>query len=174
MDQIPPTEYRNTQYLGTIFIGCKHQKFLVIFDTGSSQIFINSKKCEDTMCVVHNRYDSEDSPNYKDKKQNMAIAYGSGILEGKMSEDTFYLDNIRIANQSFTEIIRPYDGFFNDAYFDGIVGLGLPGLAQKGSTPIMDNVIDQKLLNSNVFSFYFDRTQNYTRSYISFGSIDDS
>jgi cathepsin D len=126
------------------------------------------------MCVVHNRYDSSDSPNYKDLKQNMAIAYGSGILEGKMSEDTFYLDNIRIANQSFTEIIRPYDGFFNDAYFDGIVGLGLPGLAQKDSTPIMDNIIDQKLLNSNVFSFYFDRTQNYTRSYISFGTIEDN
>ena len=72
----------------------------------------------------------------------------------------------------FTEIVNPYDGFFDDAYFDGIIGLALPGLAQKDSTPLMDSIMEQNLLPSNVFSFYFDRTQNYTKSFISFGSIE--
>ena len=42
------------------------------------------------MCVVHNRYDEEESPTYVDKQEKMTIAYGSGMLEGAISEDTFY------------------------------------------------------------------------------------
>lgn len=67
------------------------------------------------------------------------------------------------------ELSKVSPGFFRDVSFDGIIGLGLPGLSHNKYTPVMDSIIDQKLVKNNIVSFYIDRTHNYTSSFVRFG-----
>jgi pepsin A len=55
---MPLTNFKNSQYIGSIFIGNPPQKINVIFDTGSSNFWITSKLCKDPGCLMHNGYNS--------------------------------------------------------------------------------------------------------------------
>lgn len=83
---LPLTNYMDAQYYGTIEIGTPPQEFTVIFDTGSSNTWIPSKKCHSLACYLHSRYDSSESETYKKDSREFAIRYGSGAVEGFISK----------------------------------------------------------------------------------------
>ncbi len=64
---MPLTNFKNSQYIGSIFIGNPPQKINVIFDTGSSNFWITSKLCKDPGCLMHNGYDSNLSKTHSRK-----------------------------------------------------------------------------------------------------------
>lgn len=48
---------------------------------------------------------------------------------------------------------------FTGSNFEAIVGMAYPALAEKGVKPVFDEMIDQKLLKNNIFSFYLTSKQ---------------
>jgi hypothetical protein len=82
---LPLTNYLDAQYYGTIEIGTPAQEFTVIFDTGSSNTWVPSKKCTSLACFLHARYDSSQSSTYEQDSRSFAIRYGSGAVEGIVS-----------------------------------------------------------------------------------------
>ena len=47
--------------------------------------------------------------------------------------------------------------FFQNAPFDGILGLGFPSLAIQGTTPLFDNLKNLGLIPYPLFAFYLSR-----------------
>ncbi len=79
-------------YTGELSIGTKNNTFNLIFDTGSTLIFVNSIYCDDLGCLKGHNYDQTKSPTYVDLLSEVEVSFGSGILKGSMGQDTFYLD----------------------------------------------------------------------------------
>jgi len=73
-----------------------------------------------------------------------------------ISEDTFSLGPLVVPHQRFAEVLEEVGSVFDHAKFQGILGLGFPTVsAEYGILPVFDNIMQQQLLDVNMFSFYF-------------------
>ena len=152
--------YQNSQYIGIIEIGNPPQSLPVIFDTGSGNLLLTSSKCKSYTCSLHKSYDSDQSDTFNSIGDEIEVYFGTGSIKGKISEDEFNLGNIIIPNQIFGEIIEENGSVFSTSDFSGILGLGYPDLASYDNVPVFDSIINNKLLDKNIISFYYSYNED--------------
>eukprot|EP01017_Pseudomicrothorax_dubius_P013390 TRINITY_DN1586_c0_g1_i2.p1 TRINITY_DN1586_c0_g1~~TRINITY_DN1586_c0_g1_i2.p1 ORF type:complete len:433 (+),score=118.10 TRINITY_DN1586_c0_g1_i2:93-1391(+) len=166
--------FKNTQYTGEIAVGSAENRFSVIFDTGSANMWINSAECPDRGCKLHHQYDPAKSSSFKRVGFNLEVQFGTGQLAGEIASDNVWFGGVNIANQDFSMIKKEVGEVFVQAKFDGIVGLAFPQMAAYDMNPVFDNVMKQSLLQNNVFSFYYDRNEGQATSQLILGGVDES
>jgi cathepsin D len=152
----------DSQYYGPIALGSPPQNFTVIFDTGSSNLWVPSATCGrgDIACQTHNQYNSTSSSTYEANGEEFAIEYGTGSLTGFLSDDTLWISDLQVLNQTFAEATAEPGITFIAAAFDGILGLAFESISVDAVTPVWYNIMDQNLVDENVFSFWLSKDPN--------------
>lgn len=170
------TNYANAQYFTEIQLGSPPQSFKVILDTGSSNLWVPSKDCSSLACFLHSKYDHDASSTYKANGSEFAIQYGSGSLEGYISQDTVAIGDLTIRKQDFAEATNEPGLAFAFGKFDGILGLAYDTISQNKIVPPVYNAIDQGLLDEKQFAFYLgDNSKDESNGgVVTFGGYDDS
>lgn len=153
---LPLTNFMNAQYFGEIGIGTPPQKFNVVLDTGSSNLWVPSTHCSSIACFLHRRFDAKKSETFKENGTEFAIRYGTGSLEGIISNDVLHMADLAIEEQDFGESVKEPGITFALGRFDGILGLGYDNIAVQRVVPPFYNIISQGLVDEPVFSFWLN------------------
>uniref|UniRef100_A0A8C0GPE7 Peptidase A1 domain-containing protein n=1 Tax=Chelonoidis abingdonii TaxID=106734 RepID=A0A8C0GPE7_CHEAB len=142
-------------YYGAISIGTPPQNFLVLFDTGSSNLWVPSTYCQSQACTTHTRFNPSNSSTYSSNGQTFSLQYGSGSLTGVFGYDTVTVSNSISRGDDIFGLSETEPGTsFVYAQFDGILGLAFPAIAAGGATTVMQGLIQENLISASLFSFY--------------------
>ncbi|KAH0718147.1 hypothetical protein KY285_014178 [Solanum tuberosum] len=173
-DIVALKNYMDAQYFGEIGVGTPPQKFTVIFDTGSSNLWVPSAKCYFSVpCLFHSKYKSSQSSTYKKNGTSAAIHYGTGAISGFFSQDNVKVGDLVVKNQEFIEATREPSVTFLVAKFDGILGLGFREISVGNAVPVWYNMVKQGLVKEPVFSFWLNRNKEEEKGgEIVFGGVD--
>ncbi|NWR87797.1 PEPC protein, partial [Furnarius figulus] len=146
-----------SSYFGEISLGNPPQKFMVLFDTGSSNLWVPSIDCKSPACFNHAKFKPSESDTFTPNGQSYTLSYGSGSVSVVLGCDTLKIQNITVTNQEFglskEEPTQPF--YFAD--FDGILGMAYPSLAVGEVPTALQGMLQQDQLAQPIFSFYFSR-----------------
>ncbi|CAI9101352.1 OLC1v1038654C1 [Oldenlandia corymbosa var. corymbosa] len=173
-DVLPLKNYLDAQYYGEIGIGSPPQKFTVIFDTGSSNLWVPSSKCYFSIaCWLHHKYKASASSTYTKIGKSCSIRYGSGSIAGFSSQDNVKVGDVVVKDQVFIEASREGSLSFVIAKFDGLLGLGFQEISVDNMVPVWYNMVNQNLVDEEVFSFWLNRDQDAEEGgELVFGGVD--
>jgi phytepsin len=179
-----PTNMTNTQnvrdmqfqYTGWMTLGTPPQQFQLIFDTGSSWMWVTSGACGD--CAT-NSFNPADSGTYQTENEVEHLYYGQGDCSGVISYDTAGIGaagQAPVPQQGFILVDEEND--FGGSGFDGILvsskqGLAFSSLSSNKAT-FMDNLFSAGLIPAKMFSVYLSSTtaNSDDNSVIIFGGGD--
>lgn len=171
-----------SEYYGKIAIGSPPQEFTVVFDTGSGNLLLPSKQCNDEACKSHKRFDASASStaidvafaDHPDKpvtkggdRDVVTITFGTGEISGIFIKDDICVGSI-CTHGDFVAATEESDEPFSLVPFDGIFGLSLPQMSEGPHFNILDCMIRDKVLKSNIFAVFFG-AQDTEESEITFG-----
>ncbi|KZT26870.1 endopeptidase [Neolentinus lepideus HHB14362 ss-1] len=170
---VPLSNFANAQYFTEISLGTPPQVFKVILDTGSSNLWVPSTKCTSIACFLHAKYDATQSSTYKANGSEFSIQYGTGSMEGYVSNDVLTIGDISIKSQDFAEATKEPGLTFAFGKFDGILGLGYDTISVNHIVPPFYSMINHKLIDEPVFSFRLGTSEEDGGEAI-FGGVDES
>ncbi|PIC33566.1 hypothetical protein B9Z55_013498 [Caenorhabditis nigoni] len=161
-------DFRDYAYFGNITLGtpiasAPEQTFLVVLDTGSSNVWVPDNTCglhdRRSACSRKNKYFATNSSSYEKDGRPFSISYGTGSASGVFGKDTlcvrFSDTTLCIKSQIFGQAstIAP---FFANQEIDGILGLGFTDLAVNDAPPPFVNAVNQGLVDQPIFTVYLE------------------
>ncbi|XP_068194523.1 pepsin A-like [Antennarius striatus] len=164
------TNDADLEYYGVISIGTPPQSFAVLFDTGSSNLWVPSVYCSSEACESHNKFNPSKSSTFKWGSESLSIRYGTGSMTGYLAVDTVEVGGITVQNQIFG-LSKTEAPFMASMKPDGILGLAFQSIAADDVTPVFNNMISQKLVEQPLFSVYLS-SDAQQGSEVIFGGID--
>jgi len=168
---VPLTSYKQTQYYGTIQLGTPKKDFVVLFDTGSSNLWVPASNCTD--CASgHAKYDPSQSSTSRPNGTSFEIKYGTGSMEGFVVNDVVTVGDLA-TDVDFAVATNEPGRTFKQAKFDGLMGLAWPSISVDGIVPVAQALINAGLLDQPVFAFYL-QSDDKLKGELTFGGYDQS
>jgi len=173
-----------TEYVGQLAVGTRsgspQANLRVIYDTGSTDLWVLSDLCKKYPCTAkgHNVYNHSDSESfYSPRDTPLSTGYGSGELHGRVGFDNVHVGPLVAKGQIFGLISEEIGETFAMS-FDGLVGLGFPSLVSTtgvdtpNALPLIDNLMQQGQLQTPMFAFYLHSDPAYGGAVL-WGGIDE-
>jgi hypothetical protein len=162
--KIPLDTYAGLSYYGQISIGTPPQKMTVVFDTGSSTLWVPTKSavtCSAADLKAHPKhsYDHNPSSTYVKDCKPFKLSYGSGPVSGYYSKDTVRIGNSVLSDFIFGEVTvaTGLGESWCGSGFDGLCGMAFRALSE-GLPPPMGAMVKSGL-PENAFAFYLGTDQ---------------
>uniref|UniRef100_A0A3B4AT23 pepsin A n=1 Tax=Periophthalmus magnuspinnatus TaxID=409849 RepID=A0A3B4AT23_9GOBI len=169
----PMTNDADLSYYGVISIGTPPQSFSVIFDTGSSNLWVPSVYCtSSTACQNHNQFNPSKSSTFTWGGQSLSIQYGTGSMNGYLGSDNVEVGGITVKNQVFG-LSQSEADFMAEMAADGILGLAFQSIASDNVMPVFKNMVSQSLVAQPLFSVYLS-SNDQQGSEVIFGGVDST
>lgn len=147
----------------------------VVYDTGSTNIWISSDLCKDGPCTRagRHRYNHTVSSTFDSPQSlvQLTVQFGTGTIKGPQAIDDFHIGPFTVHDQTFAMIETEQGSVFEDVPFEGIVGLAYPAMSANGAKPFFDSVVEQGALKNNEFAFYFSRDKPASNA-VFWGGVD--
>ena len=170
-DLIPLTDKYNTLYYSIFQTGSDQQRFTVVQDTGSSNIWIPGISCTSSACRGKDHFNPSSSSSYTSKGEKISIQYGSGNVTGTVGYDYVSAGGLNVSSQGFG-VASQLSSDFRGLPFDGLFGLAYKSLSEDNITPWLDNAVSQGLIDKAMFSFYLSNTPGKGDSRLIIGDPD--
>ncbi|VDO09769.1 unnamed protein product [Haemonchus placei] len=144
------------EYYGPIQIGNPPQTFEVVFDTGSSNLWVPCTNCSQTtdFCQNHKKFHCERSSSCQPTNYPLPVRYGTGSMYGLVDYDKVCIGNsVNCFRQGFGCMSEVFD--MNGVPYDGILGMGWPAYsADYLPTPLENIFSNQEVCPEAIFAFY--------------------
>ncbi|CAG9315219.1 unnamed protein product [Blepharisma stoltei] len=171
---VPLSNYLDAQYYGPISIGTPPQPFTVVFDSGSSVLWVPSSKCTSLACYMHNTYNSAASSTYVKNGTALSLEYGKGACTGFVSQDTLTWGGFTVKNVQFGEMTSLPGSTWVDSKPDGILGMAWISISADGLPPAFTYLYKQGLVTNNSFAFYLTKNANQAGSTLTLGGYNST
>jgi len=150
-------------------------KIWVVFDTGSTNIWVKSDLCKSGACQVPGSHTFNHSASatfkYPSSMLQLSVQFGTGKITGPQAMDDFHMGPFSVYNQTFA-MIETEQGMPADLLFEGIVGMAFDKMSANHVQPFFSSLIQQKALPHNEFAFYFSR-DNPSANALFWGGVDN-
>jgi hypothetical protein len=163
-------DYQNAQYYGPISVGTPGETVQVVYDTGSSNLWVPNKDC----CGIlskHNFYHHDKSSTYKSNGTTFNIEYGSGPVSGFYSQDSVTLGGVQVDDYLFAEVnnVKGLGLGYTLGKFDGICGMAWDRISVDGVRTPVRALVESGKLPEPVFAFYLG---NNADGELTIGGVD--
>ncbi|KAF9282547.1 hypothetical protein BGZ68_005885 [Mortierella alpina] len=167
------------QWVAAMMIGSSSQEFSVIFDTGSSDLWVPSSNCFSQACLSLRRYNPSKSSTFQSLNLPWDINYADSLsVSGTIGVDDVTIAGIKISKQTFGLASVVY-GSSTALEFDGMLGLAFDSNSEIGAATPVTNMMLQGQLDEPVVSVWLNKASNQDKSLSNggqfiFGGVDDS
>lgn len=146
--------FEDAQYYGLIHAGTPPQQLRVVYDTGSSNLWLN--KQTGILEFEHYHYDDSKSSTYVKNGTTFEIRYGSGPVSGFYSADTVDIGGVSLTDYTFAEVdnTKGLGMAWYFGHFDGICGMGWDDISVDGVETPVRALVNSRKLQENAFAFY--------------------
>ncbi|WWC63811.1 uncharacterized protein I303_106416 [Kwoniella dejecticola CBS 10117] len=155
----------DASYSGQVTIGTPAQDFLLIMDTGSSDLWVAGSSCTSSSCTGVSTFDTGDSSSYNTNNAAFNISYGSGDADGFLASDTVSLAGFTVTGQTFG-VVTSTTARLISAPLSGLMGLAWKSIAASGATPFWQALAASGSWTDAEMGFYLARYRgnNYASS----------
>ncbi|CAD2222414.1 cathepsin D [Angomonas deanei] len=146
------------QFYGEISLGTPAQNFEVVFDTGSSNLWVPASNCS-LSCLLKTRYNPSKSSTNQADGRKFEIMYGSGPVSGHFIGDSITIGGFSAPLQTFAGVTDA-SGLglaYAISKWDGICGMGWPSISVEGVEPPMFSITKANPNLRHQFAFYLSK-----------------
>jgi len=171
----------NTQYYGTVQVGTPPKPFTVVFDTGSSVLWVPDAACTSNACTTHNQFRLHASSTGKllgdaDTVKEAKIEYGTGSMTGVEATDVVQVGGEHgpsFPGSGLLLATTEQSSVFSNFPFDGVFGLNRRSV-KTGNVDfnVMRNAKSNNHVDSNIVAFWLGGAPGEKGGAMAIGGVD--